>query len=94
MQATLIYTEAILVAQYVYQLPVRLNCGFLSLTTRYRMELLGLHASRLRVIPIFCVYLFTLMHNYKIWRQQVPLHRMSVHKIPVPGLRLGIIIHS
>lgn len=71
MQATLVYTEAILVAQYVFQLPVRLHCGFLSPKMRDNIELLGLHSSRLRVIPIFCVYLITLMHNYNVWRQQV-----------------------
>ena len=77
------YTEAILVAQYVYQLPVRLHCGFLSPNTKYDIELAGLHTSRLRVIPIFCVYLVTLMHTYSIWRQEVrQVHLLEYLKFP------------
>ena len=72
-QVTLVFSEAILVAQYVYQLPFRLHCNFFTPTQRFLIELAGLHTSRFRVVPIFCVYLLTLMHNYNIWRQEVSL---------------------
>ena len=70
-QIVLVYTEGILIAQYVYQIPTRLHCPFVSASFQQRMEILGLHGSGFRGIPIFLVYLATLMHTYRLSRQQV-----------------------
>ena len=69
----LLYCEGILIAQYVYQVPTRLHCSFVTRRLRQEAELVGLHGSALRGIPIFCVYLATLMHTYRISRRQVAL---------------------
>ena len=71
MQIVLVYTEGILIAQYVYQIPTRLHCPFVSASFQQRMEIVGLHGSGFRGIPIFLVYLATLMHTYRLSRQQV-----------------------
>ena len=71
MQLALLYTEAILIAQYVYQVPTRLQCAFVTGHVKRDVEFIGLHGSGPRGIPIFCVYLAILMHTYRIGRQQV-----------------------
>ena len=71
LQLALLYTEAILIAQYVYQVPTRLECAFVNGHVRREVEFIGLHGSGPRGIPIFCVYLAILMHTYRIDRQQV-----------------------
>jgi len=71
LQLALLYCEGILIAQYVYQVPTRLHCSFVTQQRRQWAEVVGLHGSALRGIPIFCVYLATLMHTYRISRQQV-----------------------
>lgn len=73
LQLALLYTEAILIAQYVYQVPTRLQCPFVTNHVRRDVEFIGLHGSGPRGIPIFCVYLAILMHTYRIGRQQVLL---------------------
>lgn len=71
MQMSLLFTEAILIAQYVYQVPTRLQCSFVTQHVQKDVEMIGLHGSGLRGIPIFCVYLAILMHTYRLGRQQV-----------------------
>lgn len=71
LQFALLYTEAILIAQYIYQVPTRLHCDFVTPEIHQGVEVVGLHGNGLRGIPIFCVYLAVLMHTYSISRQQV-----------------------
>ena len=72
-QAMLIFTEAILVAQYTYQIPTRLHCGAITPRVQAGFEKAGLHGNAFRCIPIFCAYLSILMHTYSLVRQQVQL---------------------
>lgn len=71
-QAMLVFTESILIAQYVYQIPSRLHCSAVTPRIRAAAEEAGLHGNALRGVPIFCVYLATLMHTYSLARQKVP----------------------
>ena len=70
-QAMLIFTETILVAQYIYQIPTRLHCGAITPSVQTAFEKAGLHGNAFRCIPVFCVYLSILMHTYSLVRQQV-----------------------
>lgn len=72
-QVVLVFTEGILIAQYVYQIPTRLHCELVGPDLRQKAELVGIHGAGLRSIPIFCVYLATLMHTYQLTRHQVSL---------------------
>jgi hypothetical protein len=67
----LVYTEGILIMQYVYQIPTRLHCAIITPRLQALVEEAGLHGNALRCIPIFCVYLATLMHTYSLARQKV-----------------------
>ena len=67
----LIFTETILVAQYIYQIPTRLHCGAITPEVQAGFEKAGLHGNAFRCIPIFCAYLSILMHTYSLVRQQV-----------------------
>ena len=69
----LIFTEAILVAQYTYQIPTRLHCRAITPQVQAGFEKAGLHGNAFRCIPIFCAYLSILMHTYSLVRQQVQL---------------------
>ena len=68
----LVYVEAVLIAQYVYQIPTRLHCALVTPRTRTLVEQVGLHGNALRCIPLFAAYLATLMHTFAIARQKVP----------------------
>lgn len=68
----LVYTESILITQYVYQIPTRLHCSIITPQVKAMVEEAGLHGNALRCVPIFCVYLATLMHTYSLARQTVP----------------------
>ena len=70
-QIMLVFTESILIAQYVYQIPSRLHCSAITPRVRSLAEEAGLHGNALRGVPIFCVYLATLMHTYSLARQKV-----------------------
>ena len=70
-QAMLIFTETILVAQYIYQIPTRLHCGAITPSVQTAFEKAGLHGNAFRCIPVFCAYLSILMHTYSLVRQQV-----------------------
>lgn len=69
-QAMLVFTEAILIAQYTYQIPTRLHCGAITPRVQAAFEKAGLHGNAFRCIPVFCVYLGILMHTYSLMRQQ------------------------
>ncbi|KAK9824077.1 hypothetical protein WJX72_007565 [[Myrmecia] bisecta] len=88
-QLLLVYSEGLLIAQYVYQIPTRLHCAFVTPQFQYYMDLLGLHGNAFRCIPIFCVYLATLMHTYRLARHQVPMTASAADDQPQPSrLRL------
>lgn len=70
-QIMLVFTESTLIAQYVYQIPSRLHCSAITPRVRSLAEEAGLHGNALRGVPIFCVYLATLMHTYSLARQKV-----------------------
>lgn len=74
----LVFTESILIAQYVYQIPSRLHCSPVTPRVRALAEEAGLHGNALRGVPIFCVYLATLMHTYSLARQKVPALQESM----------------
>ena len=71
MQLALVYVEACLIAQYVWQIPTRLRCGFATPQLRFTLERIGLHANALRCLPLFATYLATLMHSYSLAHQKV-----------------------
>lgn len=71
MQAVLVFTEGLLIIQYLYQIPTRLHCGFMTPDLQKEAEIVGIHGSAYRGIPIFCVYLATLMHTYQLSQQLV-----------------------
>ncbi len=75
LQVMLVFTESILIAQYVYQIPSRLHCSAATPRVRALAKEAGLHGNALRGVPIFCVYLATLMHTYSLARQKV--HRFA-----------------
>ncbi|CAL8464921.1 g4456 [Coccomyxa elongata] len=75
-QVMLVFTESILIAQYVYQIPSRLHCSAATPRVRALAEEAGLHGNALRGVPIFCVYLATLMHTYSLARQKVPAREL------------------
>ena len=84
MQLALVYLEACLIGQYVWQVPTRLRCGFATPRLRFALERLGLHADALRCLPLFAAYLATLVHSYSLARQQV----RSAERERVPLLTL------
>lgn len=75
-QAALVYVEAVLIAQYVWQIPTRLRCGLIRPPLRAAAERLGLHDDPLRCIPAFAVYLATLVHTYSLARQKARMRLM------------------
>ena len=70
-QAMLVYLEVLLIAQYTFQIPTRLRCSFVTPALRDAAEFIGLHGSAVRCLPIFVLYLATLMHTYVLARWQV-----------------------
>lgn len=73
------FTEGILIAQYVYQIPTRLHCSFITLAVQNEAEIAGIHGNALRSVPIFFVYLATLMHTYQLSRHQVTPANRDAH---------------
>ena len=69
-QAMLVYLELLLIAQYTFQIPTRLHCPIVTAALRDAAEFVGLHGSALRCLPIFALYLATLMHTYSLARWQ------------------------
>ncbi len=65
------YLEVLLIAQYTFQIPTRLRCPFVTPELRETAEFIGLHGSAVRCLPIFVLYLATLMHTYVLARWQV-----------------------
>ena len=65
------YLEVLLIAQYTFQIPTRLRCSFITPELRDTAEFIGLHGSAVRCLPIFVLYLATLMHTYVLARWQV-----------------------
>ena len=65
------YLEVLLIAQYTFQIPTRLRCPFITPEWRDTAEFIGLHGSAVRCLPIFVLYLATLMHTYVLARWQV-----------------------
>lgn len=65
-QALLVYSELLIVVTYAYQVPARLGCEAISTDLERRMSMLGVHSSRSRNVPLFLVYLATLMHCYSL----------------------------
>jgi len=66
-----VYLEVLLIAQYTFQIPTRLRCPFVTPELRETAEFIGLHGSAVRCLPIFVLYLATLMHTYVLARWQV-----------------------
>lgn len=71
LQATLIFTEAILIAQYLYQITTHLKCAFVTDDRELDLEVVGIHSRAIRALPLFLAYLATLMHTYLLAHQQV-----------------------
>ncbi|KAK9858804.1 hypothetical protein WJX84_000839, partial [Apatococcus fuscideae] len=67
-QAILLYTEGVLIAQYVFLIPTRLECNFLTEPVQHALEAVGIHGSAVRCIPIFAVYLAVLVHTFNVAR--------------------------
>ena len=74
-QGLLVFLEVLLIAQYTFQIPTRLQCPIISLDLRARAEALGLHGNAARCLPLFALYLATLMHTYSLlsWKVCPPL---------------------
>ena len=70
-QALLLTTEALLTVSYLYQIPVRLGCDFVSADVQARLELVGVHGSAAACLPAFLLYLATLFHNFHLRLHQV-----------------------
>ncbi|KAK9863698.1 hypothetical protein WJX84_001768 [Apatococcus fuscideae] len=75
-QAILLYTEGVLIAQYVFLIPTRLECDFLTESVKNALDAVGIHGSAVRCIPIFAVYLAVLVHTFNLARVQAA-HRTS-----------------
>ncbi|GAB4823805.1 hypothetical protein N2152v2_010851 [Parachlorella kessleri] len=71
-QVALVLSEAIIIAQYAYLVPTRLGCHFISPDLVRSLEVLGLHTSVARCLPLFLVYLATLMHTYGLATRHAP----------------------
>ncbi|KAL6770350.1 hypothetical protein ACKKBG_A34605 [Auxenochlorella protothecoides x Auxenochlorella symbiontica] len=65
-RVTLVYSELLIIVQYAYQIPTRLGCSFVTPQLQFTMEVIGIHASSVACIPLFVVYLVTLMHSYTL----------------------------
>lgn len=70
-QVLLVYLEVLLIAQYTFQIPTRLQCSIITIDLRASAEALGLHGDAFRCLPLFILYLATLMHTYSLARWQV-----------------------
>ena len=96
LQMMLVYTEAILICQYIYQIPTRLRCSFVTPEVEADAKALGLHRNSARSIFVFLAYLSTLMHTYKLVRQQagsVLLFKVSGASVQdKAGLKLNLLL--
>lgn len=82
----LIYCEVIIVSSYAYQVPSRLDCGFLSPQLQRTAEMLGIHSNAARCIPLFFVYLATLRHTHGlITRHAAGVRAAAAAEEPPPG---------
>eukprot|EP00892_Ulva_mutabilis_P011706 jgi/Ulvmu1/8908/UM049_0090.1 len=65
-RALLVYTETLLLLEYVFQVSLQVGCLALDPSSRDLVRQLGLHESLWRSAPLFALYLVLLMHNYFI----------------------------
>ena len=80
-QFVLIYTETIIVLSYLYQVPARLHCGFLSDSFIIVAEFCGLHSNTLGTLPVFFVYLSVLFHSFGLVSRNLAKERVSTSEV-------------
>jgi hypothetical protein len=56
--------------------PTRLACSFIDPAFQRRMEIVGIHASPFKALPLFLVYLSTLMHTYSLATRHPDMGRL------------------
>lgn len=76
-QGVLIYSEILIILNYGYQIPARLDCGFIGSVGSNIFDLWGIHANAARCMPLFAVYLATLFHTFGLMSRHAAAQRST-----------------